>query len=443
MTFSVQVLRGLIGITVLVGLAVLFSTNRKAINWRLVGAGLGLQLIFAILVLYTTPGKVVFEWIGDLFVTLLRFTYDGSEFIFGPLGMAPGAEDGLVFTFAFGVLPIIIFFASLMGLLYYLRVMQPLVKGLGWLMAKTLGISGAEALSAAANVFIGQTEAPLVVRPFVAGMTRSELMTLMTGGMATIAGSVLAAYVSFLGGTDPAQQAVFASHLLSASIMSAPAAIVMAKILVPETGTPETLGLVEMAPPEGDANAIEAAASGAAEGLKLALNVGAMLLAFIAIIALINALLGWVGNPSFFGWQPWNLNEVIATASGGRFDGLSLEAVFGYVFAPLAWAIGVETADILAFGRLLGEKIAVNEFVAYASLGELREAAAVSERTLLIGAYALCGFANFSSIAIQIGGIGGIAPSRRGDIAQLGLQAVLGGALASWLTATIAGVLIG
>ncbi len=443
MSFLVLLLRGLLGISVLLGIAVLFSSNRRAINWRLVGAGIGMQVVFALLVLFTTPGRALFRWVGAQFVTLLNFTYEGSEFIFGSLGMPPGAADGLVFTFAFGVLPIIIFFASLMALLYHIRLVQPLVKVLGWLMAKTLRISGAEALSAAANVFVGQTEAPLVVRPFIERMTKSELMALMTGGMATIAGSVLAAYVSFLGGDDPVAQAAFAGHLLSASIMSAPAAIVMAKILVPETGEPETLGMVKISDERPDANAIEAAANGASEGLKLALNVGAMLLAFIAIIAMFNWILGIIGNPSIFGWEPYDLNAVISSASNGRFESLSLEAIFGYVFAPLAWAMGVETADILEFGRLLGEKVAINEFVAYASLGELREAASVSPRTLIIGAYALCGFANFSSIAIQIGGLGVIAPSRRSDIAKLGLQAVLGGALASWMTATIAGVLIG
>ncbi len=431
----VFLLRGLFGLTVLLGLAVLFSTDRRAIDWRLVAAGLGLQLLFAGLILGTSFGRSLFDFVGGLFVTLLSFTYDGAGFVLGPLGGAPGPEN-LLFSFAFGILPVIIFFASLTALLYHLGALQPVVRGLGWLMAKTLRISGAEALSAAANVFIGQTEAPLVVRPYIAGMTRSELMTLMTGGMATIAGSVLAAYVGFLGGDDPATQAVFAGHLLSASIMSAPASIVLAKILVPEAGRPATLGVVEVAHEKTEANAIEAAAAGAAEGLKLALNVGAMLLAFIAIIALINALLGWLGGLV-------GLNAAVADASGGRFDGLSLQAIFGYVFAPLAWAMGVEAADVLEFGRLLGEKVAINEFVAYASLGELREAATVSPRTLIIGAYALCGFANFSSIAIQIGGIGELAPTRRSDIARLGLLAVLGGALASWMTATIAGALIG
>ena len=429
------IVRGLFGLVALIALAALFSRDQRAIQWRLVTVGVLLQFLFAGLILGTSAGRAVFEALGEGFVQVLSFTYEGSAFVLGPLGRAPGPDMSL-FSFAFGILPVIIFFASLTALLYHLGVLQIIVKGLGWLMAKTLGISGAEALSAAANVFIGQTEAPLVVRPYIDGMTKSELMTLMTGGMATIAGSVLAAYVGFLGGADPAAQAAFAGHLLSASIMSAPASIVMAKILVPETGTPQTLGRVEVAHEKVEANAIEAAAAGAAEGLKLALNVGAMLLAFIALIALINWVLGGIGTAT-------GLNSVLADFSDGRFEALSLQALFGYVFAPIAWIMGVESSDVLLFGTLLGEKVAVNEFVAYASLGELREAATVSPRTLIIGAYALCGFANFSSIAIQIGGIGGLAPSRRSDIAQLGLLAVLGGALASWMTATIAGVLVG
>jgi CNT family concentrative nucleoside transporter len=317
---------------------------------------------------------------------------------------------------------------------------QPLVRGMGWVMQKTLRISGAESLAAAANVFIGQTEAPLVVKPYIEKMTKSELMTLMCGGMATIAGGVLAAYISFLGGETEAEQVLFAKHLLSASIMSAPAAIVMAKILVPETEEPATAGLTEIEHEEESDNLIEAAANGASDGLKLALNVGAMLLAFIALIGAINAIFGWFGAPTVFGTELYDLNSVIAAASDGRFESLSLQAIFGFLFAPLAWAMGVEAVDILSFGTLLGEKIAVNEFVAFASLQDLKEV--MNQRSTIIGTYALCGFANFSSIAIQIGGIGGIAPERRSEIAALGLRAVLGGALASWLTATIAGVLI-
>ena len=437
MPFYVLLLRGLFGLAVLVGLAALFSTDRRAIDWRLVGAGLLLQIVFAVLVLYTGPGRALFEAAGTLFAQILEFTYEGSSFIFGEELGRP--DSGSVY-FAFQVLPTIIFFASLMGVLYFLGLVQPVVKGLGWVMQRTLRISGAESLAAAANVFIGQTEAPLVVRPYVEGMTRSELMTLMTGGMATIAGGVLAAYITFLGGDSAAERTLFAAHLLSASVMSAPASIVMAKILVPETSAPATRGPVELeATGQGD-NVIEAAAEGAAEGLKLALNVGAMLLAFIALIAVINYALAFLGAPTLFGWTPYDLNAAVVQASGGRFEALSLQAIFGYVFAPLAWAMGVESADILSFGTLLGEKVAVNEFIAYGSLRDLE--GVMSERSVVIATYALCGFANFSSIAIQLGGIGGIAPSRRSEIAALGLRAVLGGALASWMTATIAGVLI-
>lgn len=441
MSVVTLVLRGIFGLVVLLGIAYAFSSNRKAINWRVVGAGVGLQVLFALVVLKSSFGRAVFETVGGGFAQLLNFTREGSDFIFGPLAIPPGQMGSLGFIFATQVLPTIVFFASLMAVLYYLGWIQPIVKGLAWAMAKTLRISGAEALSAAANVFVGQTEAPLVVKPYINGMTKSELMTLMTGGMATIAGGVLAAYVIFLGGDNPADQIKFAAHLLSASIMSAPAAIIVAKILVPETGVPETLGVIKINVEKEEENVLEAAAVGAGEGLKLALNVGAMLLAFLALLAVTNALLGWIGNPTMFGAELWNLNEVIAESSGGRFQGLTLQTIFGYMFAPLAWAMGVEAADILSFGSLLGEKIAVNEFVAYTSLAELR--GVVSERTLIIGTYALCGFANFSSIAIQIGGIGGIAPKRRPDIAALGVKAVIGGALASWMTATIAGVLIG
>ena len=440
MSLSIAILRGLLGVAVLLGIAILFSTNRKAINWRLVGAGISIQLIFAVLILYTNTGAAVFQAIGNGFDRVLSFTYDGSSFIFGPLGAQGGGDAGLGSIFAFQVLPTIVFFASLMGVLYHLGLVQPLVRGMSRFMAWAMRISGSESLATAANVFIGQTEAPLVVEPYIKKMTRSELMTLMTGGMSTIAGGVLAAYISFLGGDDPAARAEFAGHLLSASIMSAPAAIVMAKILVPETETSETYGDVEMNVEKDDGNVIEAAANGASEGLRLALNVGAMLLAFIALIAMLNYVLSIAGNPVAFGTELYDLNAVIASVTDGQFDTLSLEALFGFVFAPLAWAMGVEAADALRFGTLLGEKIAVNEFVAFASLGELQ--GVMSERSIIIGTYALCGFANFSSIAIQIGGIGGIAPSRRGEIAALGLRAVLGGALASWLTATIAGVLV-
>lgn len=439
MSFSVALLRGLLGIVVFLGIAVLFSTNRRAINWRLVGMGVALQVVFALIVLKTGPGEVLFDTLASFFETLLGFTYEGSEFIFGDLGNPESESWGG--NFAFQVLPTIVFFASLMGVLYHLKLVQPLVNGMGWVMQKTLRISGAESLAAAANVFIGQTEAPLAVKPYVEDMTRSELMTLMTGGMATIAGGVLAAYIGFLGGDSPESRQLFAKHLLSASVMSAPAAIVMAKILVPETGRPATQGGAEIQDTEDVDNVIEAAATGASDGLRLALNVGAMLLAFLALIGAINAGLEWVGAPTVYDTELYDVNDLVQRMSNGHFEALSLESIFGFVFAPLAWAMGVEAANILQMGTLMGEKIAVNEFVAYASLRDLQSE--LSQRTVIIGTYALCGFANFSSIAIQIGGIGGIAPSRKGEIAALGLRAVLGGALASWTTATIAGVLVG
>ena len=439
MDLVISLLRGFFGLLVLAGIAYAFSTNRKKISWRLVSVGIGLQLIFALLILKTTPGFALFQFLGQAFTKILNFTYAGSEFIFGQLGL-PAADSNLGFIFAFQVLPTIIFFGSLMGVLYYLGLIQPLVKGMGAFMARSMRITGPESLATAANVFIGQTEAPLVVRPYINKMTRSELMTLMTGGMATIAGGVLASYIALLGGDNPAEQAVFASHFLSASIMSAPASIVMAKILVPETESPEFIDKLAFTTGEKDANVIEAAATGASDGLKLALNVGAMLLAFVALIQLVNFLLSVVANPTLFGWEPFNLNTLIAEWSGGNYDSLSLEAIFGFIFAPIAWAMGVESGDLLLFGRLLGEKIAINEFIAYLSLGELK--GVMSERSTIIAAYALCGFANFSSIAIQIGGIGGIAPERKSDVARLGLLSVVGGALASWMTATIAGMLL-
>lgn len=430
-------LRGLLGLAALVGVAYLFSTDRKSINWRVVGVGIGLQLIFALLVLQTDAGQVVFQWLGASFAKVLSFAEDGGNFIFE--SFVTGEFDVALVSFAFRVLPTIIFFASLMGVLYYMGWIQPLVKGMGWFMAKTMKLSGAESLSAAANVFIGQTEAPLVVRPYIPEMTKSELMTLMAGGFATIAGSVLAVYIGLLGGGDPAREALFAAHLLSASVMSAPAAIVMAKILVPETTTPKTLGHAELHIEKKDANVLEAAAGGAADGLKLAANVGAMLLAFIALLALLNHILGLLGGISVFG-SP-TLSDAVVAASGGAFDQLSLESILGFVFAPLSWIMGVESSDILQFGRLLGEKLVVTELIAYASLADLKDV--LSERSMFMATYALCGFANFGSIAIQIGGIGGLAPGRRGEIAQLGLRAMIGGALASWMTATIAGVLVG
>jgi CNT family concentrative nucleoside transporter len=423
---------GIFGLATLIGVAFLFSNNKKAVDWKLVGIGISLQLIFAVFVLMTPWGATVFNAIASFFVTVINFTFDGAKFVFGSVlsdqkvsAKFFGSQYG--FIFAFQVLPTIIFFSSLMSVLYHLGVMQRIVQAMAWVMAKTMNVSGAESLSVAANVFIGQTEAPLVVRPYVAKMTQSELLTLMVGGMATIAGGVLAAYVGILGGSDPELQRFYAKHLLSASIMAAPATMVIAKILYPETEESVTKGDVRIKIEKNSVNVIDAAATGAADGLKLALNVAAMLLAFIALIAMFNYILTHVG--AFFG----------ITING---QPLTMESLLGWLLQPLAWIIGVPWGkDAFYVGSLIGKKVVVNEFVAYLDLGTLEHL--LSQKATIIATYALCGFANFSSIAIQLGGIGGIAPTRRHDLARFGLKAVLGGSLATMMTATIAGVLIG
>lgn len=418
-----QTLFGLGGIAILIALAWSLSAARRQVSWQTVLVGLGLQLALAVFVLWVPFGQTVFNRLGELFVTLIGFTSAGTEFIFGPLA----DSDEFGFVFAFQVLPTIIFFASLMACLYHLGIMQKLVEAMAWVMTRLMRVSGSESLATAANVFVGQTEAPLVVRPFIAGMTRSELFALMTGGMSTIAGGVLAAYVMLLGGSDPAEQAFFAKHLISASIMAAPAALVVAKLLLPETRESETIGTVRTAIDRPHTNLIEAAAGGAGEGLKLALNVGAMLLAFLALIALVNWPLGWLGEIT-------GLEALV----GQEID---LALILGWVCAPLALLAGVPLDEIVVVGGLIGQKIVANEFVAYVALTEMQSE--MSERSVLISTYALCGFANFASIAIQIGGIGGISPSRRPELAQLGLKAVLGGTLVSLLNAAWAGILVG
>jgi CNT family concentrative nucleoside transporter len=412
---------GIFGLAVLLSIAVVFSDNRRLVDWRMVASGVGLQLLFAVLVILVPGGRQFFEALSAIFVRVIGFSLDGAAFIFGLLA----DPSNLGFVFAFQVLPTIIFFASLMGVLYHLGVMQKVVQGMAWVMFKTLRISGAESLSVAANVFVGQTEAPLVVRPYISRITDSELLTMMVGGMATIAGGVLAAYITMLGGSDEAARVFYAKHLLSASIMAAPATIVIAKILKPETAESLTRGEVRLHVEKTATNVIEAAANGAGDGWRLALNVGAMLLAFIALIAMIDWPLNWIGEISGF------------EAATGHV--LSLSTILGFVLAPMAWVIGVPWQDAVTVGGLIGEKVVTNEFVAYAHLTEIQEG--LSPKAVLISTYALCGFANFSSIAIQIGGIGGIAPDRRSDLARFGLRAVLGGTLATMMTATIAGVL--
>ncbi|MEN8007969.1 MAG: nucleoside transporter C-terminal domain-containing protein [Candidatus Krumholzibacteriota bacterium] len=419
----------LLGIFALLFIAWLLSNNRKRFPWRVAGWGLGLQLILAVLLLRTPWGQAVFSGARVFVTRLLAFTDAGTSFLWGNLYRTSedlvahvNPEAGHIqvtdsitgqlmpigTVFVIHILPTIIFFSSLMALLYHLGVMQLLIRGMAWVMRKTMGTSGSESFSCAANVFVGQTEAPLVIRPYLPTMTQSELMAIMVGGFATVAGGVMAAYVRF--GVD-------AGHLLAASVMSAPAALVVAKIMYPETEDSPTRGTVTLDVPREYANVLDAAAGGAGVGLRLAANIGAMLLAFIALVAMVNYGLG--------------------------FAGLSLQQIFGWVFSPIAWVMGVPWSEAAAFGNLLGTKIAVNEFVGYIELVTARDSGALSPRSVVIGTYALCGFANFSSIAIQIGGIGTIMPSRRADVAALGLKAMFGGALASWLTATIAGVLVG
>ena len=418
---------GLFGLAVLLGIAWLFSSNKRAVDWRLVATGITLQVAFAALVLLVPGGREVFDALGHGFVKILSFVTAGSTFIFGNLMNV----ETYGFIFAFQVLPTIIFFAALMGVLYHLGVMQWIVRGMAWAITKVMRVSGAETTSVCASVFIGQTEAPLTVRPYIPRMTESELITMMIGGMAHIAGGVLAAYVGMLGGADPAQQAFYAKHLLAASIMAAPATLVVAKILIPETGTPLTRGTVKMEVEKTTSNVIDAAAAGAGDGLRLALNIGAMLLAFIALIALVNAPLTWLGDVTG-----------IAQAIGKP---TNLSTILGYLLAPIAWVIGTPWGDATTVGSLIGQKVVINEFVAYTELSQIVNGqvpgAMLSKEGALIATYALCGFANFSSIAIQIGGIGGLAPERRHDLARFGLRAVLGGSIATFMTATIAGVL--
>ncbi|GAA4296271.1 NupC/NupG family nucleoside CNT transporter [Nibribacter koreensis] len=428
-----SVFQGLIGYFVLIGIAILFSTNRKAISWKLVGVGILIQIIFGVLVTEVGFVKAGFEAVSEGFVKLLSFADAGAEFLFGELAK-PNSPAGTGYIFAFKVLPTIIFFSTVTAGLYYLGVLQKIVYGIAWVMSKGMRLSGAESLSAAGNIFLGQTEAPLLVRPFIANMTRSELMCLMTGGMATLAGGVLAAYVAFLGGDDPAQQAIFAAHLLTASIMNAPAGIVMAKILVPETEGDKINTKLEVNKESLGVNVIDAMSTGAADGLKLALNVGGMLLAFIAVIALLNYILLSLGEFS-------GLNEVIVTSTGGRFEGLNFQYILGQIFRVFAFLMGSPWADTLQVGSLLGQKTAINEFVAYMDLAKMKEAGTLTPKSIILATYALCGFSNFSSIAIQIGGIGGMAPSQQGNLSRLGLRALLGASVACMMTATIAGIL--
>ena len=444
--------RGLIGILLILGVALLFSRSRRTVSWALVAKGLTVQLIFGVLVLkgaalgavwapFGWP-KLAFDFLSRAIVKLLAFTTEGAMFIFGDLALSPGQPASIGFFFAFQVLPTIIFFASLMSVLYYLGIMQKVVQGMAWVMVKLLGTSGAESLSNAANVFVGQTEAPLMIRPFLKDLTESELLTVMVGGMATIAGGVMAAYVQMLGISYAEMHGIaigeaqirFAGQLLGASIMAAPAGMVISKILIPEAGSPRTLGHVHIPREKNATNVIEAAASGASDGLKLALNIAAMLLAFIALIALANFILGQAGHIG-------GLNGYLVATFGKP---LSLELIFGLILQFAAFGIGIPWGEAFQVGSLMGSKLVLNEFVAYLEMSEMLKGGSLfSDKAVTMTAFALCGFANFSSIAILMGGLGPLAPERRPDISRLGLRALLGGTLATMMTATIAGILTG
>jgi CNT family concentrative nucleoside transporter len=446
----VGLVRGIGGIVVLLGIAFLFSNNKKRVNWRLVGMGLLIQIVFAIFIIESEPLKSFFgplgwpkaliEWLGGAVVSLLGFTTDGSRFVFGRLAENTGSQSLGIF-FAFQVLPTIIFVSCLTSVLYYLGILQKVVQGMAWVMSRLMGTSGAESLSNSGNIFVGQTEAPLLIRPYIQSMTNSELLTIMVGGMATIAGGVMAAYIQILGQAFAdanhmelyAAQVKFAVQLLAASTMAAPASLAISKIIFPEVQEPVTKGTVKLKVEKQAANVIEAAAGGASDGLQLSLNVAAMLLAFIALISMVNYLLQQIGALT-------GLNAVLEPI---YHQPLNLQLVFGLVLQFLGVAIGVPWQDALNFGSLIGTKVVVNEFVAYLDLAKLVAAGQMTEKGIMMATYALCGFANFSSIAIQIGGISPMAPSRRRDLSALGLRAVLGGTLATLMTATIAGILLG
>ncbi len=427
----ITLLRGLLGMIVLIGIAYLFSSDREAVSWKTVAIGLGIQILLAILILQFPPVRYIFEFVGKLFVKVLDFSRAGTEFLFA--GFLDTTKFG--FIFAFQVLPTIIFFSALTSLLFYLGVIQKVVWLLAWLMTKALKISGAESLSVAGNIFLGQTESPLMIKAYLGKMTKSEILLVMTGGMATLAGGVLAAYISFLGGNDPVQRLIFAKHLLAASVMAAPGAVVISKILVPQTENIDTN--VSIPKEKIGNNVLDAISNGTTEGLKLAANVAAMLVVFIAFIAMFNFIVQKIGA-----WT--HLNETIAAATNGNYTKLSLEFLLGYAFAPVMWLIGVCKEDITLLGRLLGEKLIMTEFIGYVSLADLKSIGAFAqEKSIIMATYMLCGFANFASIGIQIGGIGSLAPGQRVLLSKYGMRALLGGTLAALISATIVGVILG
>ncbi len=435
--------RGILGILILLGFCFLLSNNKRKIDWRLVLGGMALQLILALAILKIPVVYEVFQWISDRFVDLLNFTEAGASFVFGNWPDAAYIEAmdfskgervvfNLGYMFAFKVLPTVVFFSAFSAILYYFGILQKIIYGFAWVMSKFMKLSGAESMAAAANVFIGQTEAPLVIKPYLEKMTRSEMMCLMVGGFATIAGGVFALFVSMIGDD-------YAIHFLTASIISAPAAIVAAKMILPETKFENVNTNLKVPKEKLGSNVLDAISLGTTDGVRLAVNVGAMLLVFIALVALLNGILMWTGNQ-------FGINDNILASTGGRFNGLTLEYILGMLFAPVAWIIGVPADEITLVGQLLGKKMAINEVVAYVDLQQMMNPESglnLSDKSKLIATYALCGFANFASIGIQIGGISAIAPKQRKNLTELGMKAMIGGTIAALLTAAIAGMLLG
>jgi len=425
------IFRGFLGMLVLIAIGWIFSKDRKNIPWKTVGIGLAFQIVLAIGVLYIPFIRVGFEFFGRIFIKILDFTQAGSEFLFGKL--VDTKVSGIIF--AFKILPTIVFFSALTSILFYYGIIQRIVWAMAWVFTRLLKLSGAESLSVAGNIFLGQTESPLMIKAYLSKMNNSEIMLVMTGGMATLAGGVLAAYIEMLGGTDPALKLEFAKHLLTASVMAAPAAVIFSKMLVPNT---EAVNKdVEVSKDKIGSNILDAVTNGTSEGMKLAVNVAGMLLAFLALIAMLNYILGFVGSLT-------HLNEIIATNTDGRFSELSLQFLLGYLFAPIMWLIGVCSQDIMLVGRLLGEKLILTEFIGYISLSDLKGAGVFMEhKSIIMATYILCGFANFASIGIQIGGIGALAPGKRVVLSKLGMYALLAGTLASLMSATIIGMILG
>ncbi|MDG1013845.1 MAG: nucleoside transporter C-terminal domain-containing protein [Flavobacteriaceae bacterium] len=427
-------LRGLLGMFVLILISYLLSANKKAINWRTVFFGLGAQIFLAVGVLKVSFVQNFFEWVGSLFIAVLDFTLEGTKFLFA--SFSTGEIEAPLVTFAISILPTVIFFSALTSVLFYLGIIQRIVKGMAWLLSKLLQVSGAESLSVAGNIFLGQTESPLMIKAYLEKMNRSEILLVMIGGMATVAGGVLAAYIGFLGGDDEVLRLYYAKHLLTASVMAAPGAIVISKMLYPQVEAIDNE--ISISQEKIGSNILESIANGTTEGLKLALNIGAMLLVFLAFIAMVNGVMDWIGDLT-------TLNEWVK--SNTSYEAFSLELVLGYAFAPLMWLIGIAKEDIALMGQLLGIKLAASEFVGYIQLAELKNPLNILhlkyEKSIIMATYMLCGFANFASIGIQIGGIGSLAPGQRKTLSEFGIKALIGGTIASLLSATIAGAIIG